>query len=1224
MNKNKIFCLILYAFLLPFIIYSNPEDINDENFMLWEGFENANNWTTSDWQNNSLSNPKISTDFVTEGKKSLEIDLNQTNKNQTGMIQVFDTGNMSGVQKIKFDIYNSSLINIKICLMLKTGQNWVYHESTKRDIKPGWNKDIEFNFDTSDFGNTGIREPDKVRRFGIMFIPEKSGAGKIFLDNIRIKGNNIKHLLPVIVIPEKEELQEVLIDDFETGRLRWMAAGTWSCATNLEKTNELASSGNFAMKAIYNLKEPGQNAVYMIEDSVDLSDVYEMKIDVYYPDDFPANLSISLQTGDKWLWQEYKTIKLRKGWNKNVTFYFKDKKWKNENVNWANVTNPESVNNVRRICLLLFPANMGEGYVIFDNVRMKTKDPGKLANLRPTDLSNYAFYIFNSFEKGVQWQTQSDATGGLSARPAFNFGGENVKGMELVFATQSNVDKAAYVYRNKIDLSDACGIKFDVYNPMDYSVKITLAFQVGDEETWIESKQVGISPGWNRDIYFDFLSPSFKSAESNWNYTEYFNRRNDIRNIILSIFPDQKVSGRIYVTDFKLARHNLFGEIGKYAGFTLANNSRITVEPVKYKIWYDGNFVGSFENETAFNFWKPAKDPQWGVTELSLSSLYASRGKKSLKITYKDTNIKFGCVYEAAGILDISQYTSISFDIYNPGKMLKFTMAFTSTDNAWHEINKQIIINPGWNKNITIRFDQPIWKRISGGIQQGPMILSSKDSMTKMFFIFYNGYEGTLYLDNIRWGTKDDLLIKEAYSEQDVNFYITPNDNMELKVSARGAYYYDQNTDLNIKSGHLILRGFGNELTLFSGESVKVFDDFFGLVDTEATGTNMMGLTLAGTIYPINTSYFLTGISLDNKKPWLLGTSFLGSIRLKTYFLDKNYIGALYLNTRRGYDENPDIINGALEQSAHVFGGDTVFNIPIFDLMTINLKGEALMTYYQSLNPVYMLSGPPFQYAIETIPEKDRKMLTFVEGSMRYGYLTLYSYYRHVDNYFAAYYCNPDLRAGFINKDIKMTYVLDDIPPFSIIKYWGGDWNTFVRNTSLMIEYDAGKSTTDDYSRDTYTIDLKNDESLAFYNYHIWFRHNTEGNVDKIVSKKLSGFTKILLFDFLTFRLLGRIDDTRGAVKVNNTYEIRPYLQWTGFIETSIKITKDIILTGNYKHIRNEYETHNNLYAKLEANLWGMINMIISYGEEPLTGYWLDDNSNETVNKYTLLFKGRF
>jgi len=1229
MNRIKLFITLLVIFFFPLFIFSNPDANQQTDFTLWEGFESANNWTTSDWQNNSLSNPKVTSDFVSEGSKSLEINLNQINKNQTGMIQVFDVGDMSGVEKIKFDIYNSSLIKMKVSLMIKTGQNWVYHESKRKEIAPGWNKDIEFDLKVSEFGsggvfNNAIKEPDKIRRFGIMLEPEKTGTGKLFLDNIRIKGTKIQNLLPVTLVPQKEELTEVLIDDFETGRLRWMAAGTWSCATNVELTQENASSGKSAMKAYYNLKEPGQNAVFMIEDSVDLSDVYEMKVDVYYPYDFPSNLSISLSTGDKWVWQEYKTTKLKKGWNKDVTFYFKDKKWKNEKVAWANVTNPEDINNVRRICLLLFPANMGEGYLIFDNVRMKTKDAGKLDVLKPLDLGNLAFYVFNSFEKGVQWQTQSDQTGALAVRPAFEFGGENKKGMELVFATQSNVDKAAYTYRNKIDLSDSVGIKFDIYNPMDYSVKITLAFQVGDEETWIESKQIGVGPGWNRDIYFDFVSPSFKSAESNWNYTEYFNRRDDIRNIILSIFPDQKTEGKIYVTDFKLARHNLFGDIGQYAGFTLNNNSKMTVEPIKYKIWNDGNSEGNFEYETALNFWKSHQEPSWGVAELSISPLYASRGKNSLKIKYKDIGNKFGFQYEPTGTLDISQYTSISFDVYNPGKMLKFTMAFTSNDYAWHEINKQIIINPGWNKNITIKFDEAIWKKILSGNQYGPMPLTSKNNMNKMFFIFYGGYEGSLYVDNIRWGTKDDLMITDGIVEQDVNFLITPNDNIEAKVTLRGGYYYGQNTDLNVKSGHLILRGFGNELTLFSGEAIKIFDDPFGLVDTEAIGTNLMGISIAGTIYPINTSYFLSGVSLDNKQPWQLGTSFIGSARLKTYFLDKNYIGAIYMNNRRGYDENPDIINGAIEQSTHIFGGDTSLNIPVLDLLTINLKSEVLATYYQSLNPVYVLPGPPFQYAIESISENDKKMFTYIEGSLRYGYLTLYSFYRQIDNKFAAYYCNPDMKAGFINKDVKLTYVVDDLPPFSILKYWSSDWAAFVRNTSLMFEYDAGKSTTDDYSRDTYTLDLKNDESLAFYNYHIWFRHNTEGNADKIISRKLSGFTKILLTDFLTFRLLGRIDDTRGVVKIKDNYETRPYLQLTGFIETSLQLTKYIILTANYKYLHNEYENHNNLYAKLEANLWGSINMIISYGEAPLTGYWLDDNCNDTVNKYTILFKGRF
>jgi len=51
---------------------------------------------------------------------------------------------------------------------------------------------------------------------------------------------------------------------------------------------------------------------------------------------------------------------------------------------------------------------------------------------------------------------------------------------------------------------------------------------------------------------------------------------------------------------------------------------------------------------------------------------------------------------------------------------------------------------------------------------------------------------------------------------------------------------------------------------------------------------------------------------------------------------------------------------------------------------------------------------------------------------------------------------------------------------------------------------------------------------------------------------------------------------------------------------------------------------HSNIYSELEFNGLGAFNVVLSYGLEPFTGYWLDDASDDTMNRFCLTFKGYF
>ncbi len=1246
--------LLIFILLLitPIIVFSAAKQpINPDSFYVWHGFEtDASGWTVDDWKDNMFSNPAVSGDFVSEGKQSLEFKCNARSKDQEGMIQIYDTGNLTAVNIIKVDFYNSTLVNMTVQLMIKTGANWLLQQTAPVEIKPGWNRDITIDInsgyqvnDSGEFNNP-ISGKDNIRRFGFLFKPSGAASGFIAMDNIRVRGTEGMQAL----LPEEmpKDLKEVLIDHFEKGYNKWSAAAGWSCATGVEMIKD--TDGKGVMKAKFNMAQPGQNAAFITEGSFDLSDVYSFKLDIYNPNDFSMNASLALATGDKWAWQEGPSIRVNKGWNRGVKFFLKKKVWKNEASNWASNTTPADINMVKRINILFFPPDMGEGYALIDNITMETSNPDKIDNLVPVDLGALSYRIWNSLEKGIGWQADSDSSGAMAVNPISNFGGESNKGMELKYSMQNNIDKASFSYFGKMDFSGAAGVKFDIFNPNTYGVKISIAFKTGDDQVWIESKQVGLAPGWNKGVLFDFITASFKSANSNWNFTDYFSTRNDIREFIIQVYPDAKVTGTLDFTDIKLARKNFFGPVGDIIGMTFANNSKITVEPVVYKTWDSGSGEGTFENPASLLYWKSYSDGS--PAAVSLSDKFASQGKQSLRIDYKDSGVnKFGAQYTIGSgtPFDISNKNFVTFDIYNPGKILKLALAFQAAGSAgnWYE-TKQIVITPGWNKNIKINLNSQDWKDALSGWTNNDT-LKDKNNMKSMIFTFYNGTEGSIYLDNVRWGYRDTAAlgrdsagifntgndITDLNVEQDVNIYFTPNDNVEGKVTLRGAYYNGQNNELSVQSGHLIVRGLGNEFTAFAGENVKPFDDIAGLIDPASLGINEMGVSVAGTLYPINTSYMLMGMSLDSDQPWKLGTTFMSGARVKTYFLDKDYIGALFMNNRRGYSADANPFTGSVEESANVYGGDTSIYLPWKDVMDISLNGEFLYTQYASTSPVYLIRIPGSSPLSLPQDLSDDSKNTFIYGGtgIHTGYLTLAAYYREIGSDFEAAYINPDYGVGNREYDAKATYIMDNIFPFNIISNINSTFSTFVHDTELMVEYGSNHNLAvpSTYARDTVTVDLKNDESLALYNYHFWWKYNNEGDPSQTPSAvhpdtSITGLTKILATDKLTFKLLGRYEGLNGIVYENATYTAKDYSKLTGFVEASYKFNKQFKLTGNYKWLSSDGIMHGNWYAEFEADLLGDFNIILGYGIQPFTGYWLDDNNADTLTRFTLSFKGYF
>lgn len=1231
MRKGKILSLVSIL-VLSVLVTASTRKINPSEFYLWSGFEKEKNWSNSDWQNNAFGEPVLSPDFVTEGKYGLEIPIEVTGQYQPAVIQVFDTGNMKGADAVKVDIYNSTFSDMELFLMLKTGKNWVYHESVRQKIKPGWNKGVTFGLKENIFGANGrydgpIRDPDFTRRFGFVFIAPNGTDGFVTIDNIALKGDaSIASVLPeeTAVI----QLREVLIDDFESPRMRIAPAADWSCATGIDPETENVSGGKQAAKARFNMAVPGQNAVFMMEEAVDMSDVHEVTVDVYYPFDFPSNMTLTLSTGPNWTWQEGKMEKIKKGWNRNVKFFLKNKSWKNERTGWSASQTPDDINDVRRISFMVIPSEIGKGYVIFDNLRFGTTDESKLVNLKVPDLKALNFTSWQSFEKGVSFALDPQSAA-LAAIPADSFGGESKRGMELKFNTLTNRDRAEYVYTGRIDFAGASGVKFDMYNPTDKVLKISIAFKIGDDDEWNESKQVAVSPGWNREIYFDFTTPSFKNAGTNWVTNGYLMKRDDIRSIILKVDPQAVLDAAVYVTDFMVSRKNILGDLGKYAGFSEKNMSGLTLEKISY-LPFD-----SFEN--GISGWDGVVETDWGAAVVNSSDKFASDGGKTLQIRYKDTGNKFGAVYLSPSDIDLTVHNSISFDIYNAGRPMKFSLAFKdslNTNYSWSE-SGQVILNPGWNRNVRIRLDELKWKnRTNSFTETGP--INNADKIRQIILVFSGATEGSVFVDNIRLGVKEESYkITEAYTEHDFRMIVTPADFLTIEAGARAGLHYEKNYEVVFNYLDMTLRGFGNELEFFGGKNVRVFDDPLGIVDDYSLGANMMGASISGTIMPINLSYKAAGLTQWAADPWSMGTSALASLRLKQNIFGNNYAGLMYYRDVRGLnDPLTSEFSGSFDQAVDVFGGDGAYNFTVDNFLKGGISAEALYAMHASKTPAYYIDG---KFASEEITDADSVMMIYAAANAKIGDFAIDGYYRDIGGKFPANYLNQDFKAGTVAKLVTMSYLMDDVWPFSDIKKINGDWAKWVNYTKIQLQLDAMDSNVDSYERQTVMVSLQNDQSLALANYVLYFKYNREGNGEDTAADQpdtimpsytINADTKILFGNIVSLGIMGRIEKTQ-EFSDTDSLTTTPYAKadidrYTAFIELAVKFTNDIRLTGNYKLILKGDESRQNWFAKFEADLFGSLTAAVSYGAEPFTGYWKDSYNDYTRDIVTMTLKGRF
>lgn len=99
-------------------------------------------------------------------------------------------------------------------------------------------------------------------------------------------------------------------------------------------------------------------------------------------------------------------------------------------------------------------------------------------------------------------------------------------------------------FKSVKDYSKAESLTFQLYNDTTDTVKAGLALMTGEPKEWQESSAVEVKPGWNT-IVFDLKASTFKAERSGWASNLTLRNMNQLREVGLLIYPNQKITGTV-------------------------------------------------------------------------------------------------------------------------------------------------------------------------------------------------------------------------------------------------------------------------------------------------------------------------------------------------------------------------------------------------------------------------------------------------------------------------------------------------------------------------------------------------------------------------------------------------------------------------------------------------------------------------------------------------------
>ncbi len=104
--------------------------------------------------------------------------------------------------------------------------------------------------------------------------------------------------------------------------------------------------------------------------------------------------------------------------------------------------------------------------------------------------------------------------------------------------------KAIFTLDRPLHLSDAQTLAFDLYNDDGAAQAVGIAFRSGPERRWQESAPEPVKPGPNA-VQFDLTQATYKSAQTNWQYSVTLQSMNDVQSLAVVVYPAK--AGSVYI-----------------------------------------------------------------------------------------------------------------------------------------------------------------------------------------------------------------------------------------------------------------------------------------------------------------------------------------------------------------------------------------------------------------------------------------------------------------------------------------------------------------------------------------------------------------------------------------------------------------------------------------------------------------------------------------------------
>ncbi len=1209
--------------------------------VLWEGFElGSTQWATD--ESKAKFEGRIARDVASQGAFAYGGRVEAPGGEEAGFF-LQPQADFSKISSLSFDIYVGTKETWSGKVIIQTGNAWAWHESPGFSLKPGWNRNLSVNFGP---GGVALKDADLLQKLQIMLTPSGPSQGALYLDHVRLEGSGAAALAP-IVLPA---LREFLANDFETRDSGWKAV--YGGAVKVEPDLDNYSMGQKGLRLQTMSKNAEENAIFGTEKDFDLSGVQAFIFDVYNPGGH-ATLALAASYGPDWKHSELPAAKIKPGWNYNLTFDIRGKNFKSEASGWKNNMAFPDLKAVRRVSLAYTSGEIGAGGIVIDRMRIKAQ---KLSDVEPFKPLADAQGLRTNWADGPgllspksDW---SDARAVSSSRVWLSSGSSASARLGLNAAGSGS--SATYVVTQPIDLRGVRAMELDAYNPTDHPMDLSMAFQVGEGQIWYETRQAKLAPGWNEGVSLALDGPVFKSATSQWAYGAVLPGRDEasIKSSYLQIQSGAPGPGELYVNKLQMVRRPDLAAVGIPLIFQGDYQAYAVMDDASYTLWDSGTGEGSFETNMAA--WGGKNGGGFGLSLATLSKENFSQGQGSIRVDFRGPSNdslspspgamadgKAALVFDTATVSgsqipDLSQATRIRADIFNPGRPMGFSIAFTSgVANEWWE-SASLALTHGWNRDVTIELDSVNWKPAAsanssvpvGASQQFtrfPALLRGAGMLNAMYFNFHKVQAGSVYVDNIRFGKLGGSSDMGAKLKLGGRLFM--GRHLEAEFSGALGKSQDGSVYALPAAARMSARLAGHELGLGFGAALKPFDDELKIFNNGASINMRYGqeekAVSQGQAYLEYRGVWLGGLQTQafGALPWYQGLyspgdESMAGLRAKAPLAGFGSLGATWVSHRVGYTPGASYISDPAEQSVQIGELDADLSLP----GGLGLGGAYAQSVYARDKTLWILRDSQGLPQTMNVVMADDRSAYKARAAWSYGPLSINAAYSRVGLGFYTQLSSDVFNARKIES--KAALKLDSFNAIASVANGSGFMAPLAKGLALSFEYNTHEKSDDTYIGRTPSLRLENANDAA-YGFVLKAANQFEEKNDALAVTRTDNLT---LTGLLRGVFMGSSRWALGLQQYQTTSNALAKIQQTLGAELRLVLPYHLALSGAYGYFGfvSGSPSEGNVHARLEYNPVAGFSAALAYGQRPFYDDELGRNWVTQDSRMSLNIKGSF